>query len=377
MQVSVCKTKAYQKEEIKSVLWRHFTLLGGVSAWIQPGMRVLIKPNLLMPQGQETAVTTHPYFVEALAQIIAEAGAQAVIADSGGGPYTASLQQHLYRATGMQEAAQQSGAQLGTKIMPPCTVPCPEGKLVKQFSFIREYAECDFLISLAKCKNHMLTGFTGAVKNCFGLVPGLAKSEYHFRFPDKNDFVEMILDLCLTAKPGLAIMDAVYGMEGDGPSGGKKKHLGFSAMSENPFALDFLVSQMLGLPVENCLTVAASQKRGLIPSTVAALEVVGDDWQDLCCHDWQAAQSRDAVAVGRLPAFLRIPLAHMLTSRVQVEKKKCIGCGKCVSICPQQTIVLQNGKAQIDSRQCIRCYCCHEICPKQAIRLKRAFLYRF
>ena len=34
--------------------------LGGMSAYVRPGMRVLLKPNLLSTAGLERAVTTHP-----------------------------------------------------------------------------------------------------------------------------------------------------------------------------------------------------------------------------------------------------------------------------------------------------------------------------
>ena len=129
MRVSVLKTDSYEKGLIKDTLLQHFSLLGGVTCFIKPHMRVFIKPNLLMPQNEAAAVTTHPYFVEALAQIVREAGAQAVIGDSGGGPYTHILQSNLYRATGMKEAAQNSCAQLAEKIMPPCTISFPSGKI--------------------------------------------------------------------------------------------------------------------------------------------------------------------------------------------------------------------------------------------------------
>lgn len=54
-----------------------------------------------------------------------------------------------------------------------------------------------------------------------------------------------------------------------------------------------------------------------------------------------------------------------------VESVRCIGCGKCVTICPARAVILAGGCALIDHRKCIRCYCCHEMCSEGAISLRR------
>ena len=53
-----------------------------------------------------------------------------------------------------------------------------------------------------------------------------------------------------------------------------------------------------------------------------------------------------------------------------VDKKKCIGCGTCVSICPVEAISFdENGKAKIDKEKCIRCGACQASCPVEAIKV--------
>ena len=46
----------------------------------------------------------------------------------------------------------------------------------------------------------------------------------------------------------------------------------------------------------------------------------------------------------------------------------CVGCGKCVSVCPMKNLTLQNKKAVPDDR-CTMCYRCISLCPKKAITL--------
>ena len=53
-----------------------------------------------------------------------------------------------------------------------------------------------------------------------------------------------------------------------------------------------------------------------------------------------------------------------------IDKKKCIGCGSCVSICPVLAITLDDdGKAEIDENVCIKCGACENMCPVVAIKI--------
>ena len=70
-------------------------------------------------------------------------------------------------------------------------------------------------------------------------------------------------------------------------------------------------------------------------------------------------------------------LEQKIAPRPKIDRKKCVGCGKCAEICPGHTIAVQNGKAKIDPAGCIRCFCCHEMCPVKAIEVKRFFAFHF
>lgn len=56
------------------------------------------------------------------------------------------------------------------------------------------------------------------------------------------------------------------------------------------------------------------------------------------------------------------------TDQLKIDGDKCIGCGKCVKLCPMKNITLQQAKA-IPGNTCTMCYRCINHCPKQAITL--------
>lgn len=135
--------------------------------------------------------------------------------------YTKETLQKCYRVSGLEEAAQSAGVSLNFDLG-AAKADFPEGKLCRSFHLIAPWHEADVVFSACKLKTHAMTAYTGAVKNCFGLIPGLEKPEMHFRFQELTAFSQMLIDLCRCAAPKLTFMDAVVGMEGNGPSGGSR-----------------------------------------------------------------------------------------------------------------------------------------------------------
>lgn len=54
---------------------------------------------------------------------------------------------------------------------------------------------------------------------------------------------------------------------------------------------------------------------------------------------------------------------------VQVDIKKCIGCGVCTTLCPAEAIALSDDGeyAIINHDLCIECFTCIEVCPQESI----------
>lgn len=190
-----------------------------------PRSRVLVKPNLVAKHAPEKAVTTHPAVLDAVCAALRRRGVESItVADSPGGLYNPAVMKSIYKASGLLAVCERHGALAYTacEAAPRKT----DGVRVKEFSLLRPVLEADFIIDLPKVKTHVMTGMSCAVKNLFGTVPGLQKAEFHMRFPEKEPFGEMLVDLCETVRPQLIIADGVLAMEGDGPAGGTPRALG-------------------------------------------------------------------------------------------------------------------------------------------------------
>jgi uncharacterized protein (DUF362 family) len=134
---------------------------------------------------------------------------------------------------------------------------------MKAIKTIKPILEVDKVINIPKIKTHMMTVYSGAVKNLFGVIPGSYKPEYHLRFEDTNDFADVLVDICSFVKPVLTVMDAVVGMEGYGPTNGSPKQVGLIISGANPYELDVVASKTIGLEPKQVPTVKKSMERGL------------------------------------------------------------------------------------------------------------------
>jgi uncharacterized protein (DUF362 family)/Pyruvate/2-oxoacid:ferredoxin oxidoreductase delta subunit len=353
-------------------------MMGGISKYIKAGDRVALKPNLLQAASPEKAITTHPRIVAAVGKLVKSSGAKPILVESptGAYPHTPFALERVYRATGMAEAAENSGIELNYDTRQE-EVSFPEGKLTKHFQICSPILEADLVINLPKFKTHSLTAVTGAVKNIFGVIPGRAKPGYHATLTDKNLFAAMLLDLAACISPGLTIMDAVIGMEGNGPGNGDPRQVGFLLGSENPLALDLVMAEMMGLAREENPYLVEAEKQGRSPTRLEDITLVGIEPQELRVPDFllpDTTRSASWLEDALFPLF-----RSSMTLQPLVIPADCIACEDCVNICPMNVIEIVDGDhphALIDDNGCIRCYCCHETCPEDAIELHKSWLYR-
>ena len=342
--------------------------------------KILIKPNMLSRHTPDKAVTTNPVVVDCVIAVLKEFGAKAeniTLADSSGGPASRGVIQGNYNTCGFSLVAEKHNVNLYTK-MSSRTLKT-DGVMVKEFEVMRPAAESDVVINLAKFKTHVMTGMTGAVKNMFGVVPGLKKAEFHMRFPDKENFANMLIDLCQAVKPTFTIVDGIQAMEGDGPAGGSVRNLGLLLAGSDPYKIDMAMAYIMGFEAENLPVLKAAMDRGLVPARLEMTDITGDVQRYQRCEGYILPRSYRLDFGDHVPRALRWAtpaVEKFLAPKPKINKPRCIGCGKCRSICPQKTIEIKDKKAVINLKNCIKCFCCHEMCPVKAIDIKRSSFFK-
>ena len=376
--VYIVKCMSYDnaQEKIAELL----SLMGGIGQFVKKGERITLKANLLGAAPPEKAVSTHPAIVAAIGAMAKKEGAIPLIADSPGSGYryTEATLKKLYSTCGMYEAAEKAGIQVNTDTGYD-EVSFPQGKLIKRMEVIKPITHADGVFNLCKMKTHLFMHMTGAVKNHFGIIPGLSKIGYHAKLQDKNLFADMLLDLAMFVAPRLSIMDAVLAMEGDGPGvSGTPRHVGLLLASASPLALDIAAGEIMGLPHEQNPVLLAAERRGLTPCRIEDVNVIGENLSSIKISDYSFPSTIEGLGLssGNNPVMGKI-FRSVLTQYPVVMQNKCIGCAVCRDSCPQKAITLTSHgkrKAVIDKKHCIRCYCCHELCPHEAVMIKKNHL---
>jgi uncharacterized protein (DUF362 family)/Pyruvate/2-oxoacid:ferredoxin oxidoreductase delta subunit len=338
------------------------------------GKTVLLKPNIVMDAPPEKAVVTHPAFLEAVIRLVWEGGASRVLVGDSPGIQKPNF---TGKVSGLGEVTRKMGAEWVDFTRNREELPCPGGRVVRHFTVAGVLAEAGCLISLPKLKTHQLMFFTGALKNLFGLVPSVSKSPYHVRFPRREDFAAMIVDLNAALMADYAFMDAVVGMEGPGPGSGTPRRIGLVLASSNLLALDMAASDIIGYPPLSIPVNREALERGLWLRDLAEIEYPGLNPADLRLADFEKIPFKKAnnqLLEFLLPRFYR-KFRERFTPRPLINKNICIRCGDCTRICGSQAMSLVTTEGEnrvvIDYRKCIRCYCCHEICPVKAISIGR------
>lgn len=375
--VSITPLSEYTPDAAKEALREVLFPLGGLD-YIADGSKVVIKANLVSAMKPDEAATTHPVLLCALCDMLAEKGCEVVIGDSPGGLYNAAFVGRVYRVTGMHEC-EAHGATLNDDFS-QSTADFPDAKVLRSFTYTSYLDKADYIINFCKLKSHGMMGMSCAAKNMFGVIPGIIKPEYHFRFPKYEDFADMIVDLDEYFHPVLSIADAVVGMEGNGPTAGTPKAMNCILASRNPHTLDTAAAELLGFTREELPILNAAYKRGLAPESFSKLVLFGE-LESLRVSDFERVVERRSLEFsgdgksGIKKLFGKIAGA-ILKTRPKLKPSLCVGCGVCRDICPAKAIVIKNKKALIDRKDCIRCFCCQEFCPKSAMKVQRTALAR-
>jgi uncharacterized protein (DUF362 family)/NAD-dependent dihydropyrimidine dehydrogenase PreA subunit len=355
-----------------------FQLQKGLNEVLQPvlkaaggvaGKKVLLKPNLLFSRRSDDPAAVHPAVILAVSELLIAEGATVTLLENPGTQRVGAIIDKMAIGSRLRELGVtfDDFTDYRSKVLGDKCV-------FRQLRLAREFEKFDLVFDLAKAKTHAMMTLTLAVKNLFGLVDSTDRIAWHLAVgSDFNRFADLLLDLYLTVKPQICLIDGITGMEGNGPGSGTPVESGFLAASTDALALDASVAQVLGVESEKLILLKQAKKRKLDFSyrnegDVPVLPPYKLPDPPGLLNAWGVT----------LPPFFKKSLRNLLGSRPVLTPETCISCGRCEAVCPPRSLRLKMKKGRqlpvFDLNNCIRCYCCQEHCPKGAIETKAQLL---
>ena len=373
--VGIGLSRKYEYASVEAAMRASLEPFGGMGAFVKPGQKVLLKVNLVAPSGPSLAVTTHPEVLRAAIRLVKEAGGIPFAGDGPGVGDTATAA----RVSGLTEVLEAEGAQL-LEFTETAVYENLENTIAKKLALTAHLKDMDVLVTLPKLKTHCQMAFTGALKNQFGLIPGAAKGQFHFRFQNRARLADLMIDINRTAHTALAIMDGIVGMEGPGPSGGTPREIGVIISGPDLAAVDSVACDIIGLSPDDVPVSEAARRAGYGVTSLADIDVVGASLEELRICDYKLVKApANIMRIVPLPKFMLRWLRAQMAPRPHIRQELCIKCRRCERGCPVKPAAISPmsppGK-QLNDSTCIRCYCCHEFCPVKAIDLKKSLLAR-
>jgi len=325
------------------------------------GKKVFIKPNVLRASEAKEGIVTHPAVLRAVVDQVESMGPASIVVGDNPGLFSYGANEEAFKRTGLMEASKGYYQNIGNDSRQVGFHP----DFMPSVSLSRIVLDADIIISLPKFKTHGLTVMTGAIKNSYGFLPGAQKARLHRIAGSPERFHEMIVDVFRLRVPDLFIVDAVVGMEGNGPACSDLREIGLILASDNAVALDAVMARMMGCDPGKLRFLQKAKEAGLGDHGRSTIEIIG-----------KFKRLRDF----KLPPLGGEAISHnenaqaMLHSktlmRPQADPDLCTGCASCVSQCPASALSMVGHIPQVDQDKCIVCFCCQEICPEKAISLK-------
>jgi len=324
------------------------------------GKRVLIKPNVLRACEAKEGVVTHPAVLRGVVEKVENMKPASIVVGDNPGIFNYGANEHSFKMTGLMEASKGYYVNIGTYAR---TVDF-NADFLPTVSISGAVLDADIIISLPKFKTHGLTVVTGAIKNCYGYLPGAQKAKLHKVAGSPARFHEMIVDVFRLRVPDLFIIDAIVGMEGNGPASPDLRDIGLLLASDNAVALDAVMATMMGCVPGQLGFLKRAKELGLGDYDLNTVEIIGKLKPLL---DFRLPPlGGEAIIQNKA---IQEAMRNRTIVRPKADPALCTGCGTCVDQCPVSALSMNDHIPLVNPETCITCFCCQEICPEKAITL--------
>ena len=267
--VSIVRADGRDPGQVLAGVRRAVELAGGFADVVRPGMRVLVKPNLVAPPSSaEAGACTSALVCRAVADLARGLGAKPVIAESAA---RGADTEAAYQVMGYEELRRDGYEVVDLKKDRTVRVQLAAGRILQEITTFELVTQMDAIISVPVMKTHDQGQVTLSLKNLKGLVIDTDKRRIH-----QLGMFEGAVDLVGHFRPVFTVVDGLIGQEGMGPLMGLPVELGLILAGRDLVAVDATASRVMGFEAEEVPITVAAAKRGLGVLDAGRIEVVGE-----------------------------------------------------------------------------------------------------
>ena len=274
--VFIAKNQSYTGELVRTI--RDGLLACQFDPQSVRGKRVLLKPNLVEPSRQSPHMTTHPVVIQAAIEVFRGWDADVTVGEGPG--HVRDTEQALIES-GVWEALADLKMTFEDLNYQEIKSVANAGRAckLKEFFFPQAVIEADLVVSMPKMKTHHWMGMTGAMKNLYGVIPGIKygwpKNVLHY-----NGIAETVFDINASVGRRITIVDGIDCMEGDGPILVTLKHMVLILVGSDLTAVDATMARLMQiLPEQVPYLALASGRLGVTQERQIVQR--GEAWQPL------------------------------------------------------------------------------------------------
>jgi len=359
--------------------------------------KVLLKPNFNSNMNALTGNTTDLRIIAGLVQILQERGYRNITI--GEGTNSGFYRNKIDVASRLRARALADKLGVAFVDLNYC-----EGRPVrfehgKEARVARECVEAELFINLPKLKMHHEVGISVCLKNMMGCLVGQENKKRTHHSLARN-----IVHLNRYLKPHLHIVDGLIAMEGNGPSDGLPVRMDAVVAGTDPYFIDMICAELVGMPYTDVTYLRVAEKLGLItadhkealkgldltdfrkdllkPAVPFVVQVVCNPHLQKYFQMLRQAPGVYEICntkfVGNLFLWLGIRQEHFIEEemdirRILIDRNRCPeGCTVCKDYCPLGLDVPEVLNGRPDSR-CIQCLYCCMVCPHEAFEVDGTF----
>lgn len=222
-----------------------------VQAQLKSGMRIALKPNLVVAKPSSTGATTSPELAAGIVEYLLEYGFKDI--DIIEGSWVGDDTGRAFEVCGYRALAKRYGLGL-YDLKRDATVTRKVGG--ETLTLCRRAAEADFLINMPVLKAHCQTALTCALKNMKGCIPDREKRRFH-----QAGLHGPIGALAKALPPQLTVVDGLCG-DLTFEEGGTPVQMNRAMLAWDPVKMDAYAAELIGLELSEVPYIGIAERLG-------------------------------------------------------------------------------------------------------------------